>query len=83
MKERKSYVGKLNGVSGVWTDIKPEGLEVVEEITFFSADEGKCFKKGDEYFTNVIIKDGVNITDYEEVDEPAPHVEEQEQPKAE
>ena len=70
MKERKSYIGKLNGISGVWCDQKPEGLEIEKEITFYSPDEGKVFTKDGEIFTSVVIKDGVKIEDYVEINEP-------------
>jgi len=71
MKERKSYVGKLNGISGVWCDQKPEGLEVEKEIIFYSADEGKVFadKEGN-LVESVVIQDGVKIEDYAEIKDP-------------
>ena len=71
MIERKSYVGKLNGVSGVWCDRKPEGLEVENEITFYSPDEGKVFvdKEGNMHHS-VVIKDDVDIEDFIEIVEP-------------
>jgi len=70
MKERHSYKGVLNGINGVWSDKKPRGLKEVETITFYVPDEDKIFKKGDEYFTSVVIKDDINIEDYEEVAKP-------------
>ena len=70
MKTRKSYIGTLNGISGVWCDKKPKGLKVVEEITFYSADEGKVFTKDGELFDSVVIKDGVKIEDYIEIIDP-------------
>lgn len=70
MKIRKSYKGLLNGVFGIWTDVMPDGLELQEEITFYVPDENKAFKKGNEYFDCVILKDGEKIEDYEEVDKP-------------
>lgn len=70
MKIRKSYKGLLNGVFGIWTDVMPDGLELQEEITFYVPDENKVFKKGNEYFDCVILKDDEKIEDYEEVDKP-------------
>lgn len=70
VKERKSYIGTLNGVNGIWCDKKPKGLKVKEEITFYTPEEGKTFLKDGEYFSSVVIKEGVDIADYEEVDEP-------------
>ena len=70
MKERHSYMGTLNSVNGVWCDKKPKGLKVAEEITFYSADEGKVFTKDGELFDSVVIKDGVKIEDYIEIIDP-------------
>lgn len=71
MKERKSYVGTLKGINGVWCDKKPRGLEVKEEIVFYTADEGKVFadKEGN-LVDSVVIKDGVKIEDYVEIKKP-------------
>lgn len=70
MKERKSYIGTLNGVNGVWCDRCPEGVEVTQEITFYTPDEGKVFTKDGELFENVVIKDDVKIEDYAEIVRP-------------
>lgn len=78
MKERKSYVGTLNGVSGVWCDQKPEGLEVIKENTFYSADEGKVFvdKEGN-MLDSVILKEGETIDEYNEIVKPKEETNEQ------
>ena len=71
MIERKSYKGTLNGVFGIFTDVKPEGLELVEEVTFYSADEGKTFVDKEGNMTDtVVIMDGVDIKDYVEIVKP-------------
>lgn len=71
MIERKSYVGKLNGVSGVWCDQKPEGLEVIKENTFYVPDEGKIFVDKDGNMLDcVVITDGVDIKDFVEIKQP-------------
>ena len=71
MKERKSYIGILNGVNGVWCDQKPEGLEVTKEITFYSADADKVFvDKDGNMVDSVVITDGVDIKDYTEISKP-------------
>lgn len=71
MKERKSYIGELNGVKGVWCDQKPKGIILAETITFYSPDEGKVFVDKDGNMVDcVIIKDGVNIADYAEIVQP-------------
>lgn len=71
MKKRQSYIGTLNGVNGIFCDQKPEGIELKETITFYSADEGKVFadKEGNLVDT-VVIKDGVNIEDFVEIKDP-------------
>lgn len=71
MKKRHSYIGILNGISGIFCDQKPEGLEVEKEITFYSADEGKVFadKEGN-LLDSVVIQDGVDIKDYVEIKDP-------------
>ena len=70
MKEHKSYLGKLNGVSGVWCDKKPKGLKVAQENVFYTPDEGKVFTKDGELFDTVTIKDGVDINDFVEIKDP-------------
>ena len=72
MKERKSYMGTLNGINGIWCDQKPEGLEVSKEITFYTPDEGKVFVKDGEFYDSVVIQDDVRIEDYEEVEDTRP-----------
>lgn len=83
MKERKSYVGTLDGVKGVWCDKKPKGLKVDKTITFYSADEGKVLVKDGKIYRSVVIKDGVNIKDYVEIEEPKEEKEHQEEAGAE
>ena len=70
MIKRHSYIGTLNGVSGIWCDQKPEGLEVEKETTFYTPDEGKVFTKDGELFDSVVIKDDVKIEDYIEIIDP-------------
>lgn len=73
MKEHKSYLGKLNGVSGVWCDHKPEGLEVVKENVFYTPDEGMVFTKDGELFDSVFVRDdSVKIEEYIEIKDPRP-----------
>lgn len=70
MKERHSYIGKLNGISGIWCDQKPEGLELTKTVDFYTPDEGCIFVKDKEYFDSVVITDGVDINDYVEIEDP-------------
>ena len=79
MKEHKAYLGKLDGVSVVWCDKKPKGLEVTKENTFYTADEGMVFTKDGELFDTVFIRDeSVKIEDYVEIKDPRPQPEEAE-----
>lgn len=73
MKKRKSYIGTLDGIKGVWTDKKPKGLEVEKEITFYSPDEGKMLCKDGELFESIVIDENTKIEDYTEVDAPRRH----------
>lgn len=70
MKERKSYVGSLHGVNGIWCDECPNDVEVNTIITFFTPDEGKVFTKDGELFDSVTIMEGVDINDYVEIVDP-------------
>lgn len=72
MKERKSYVGTLNGVNGIWCDKKPKGLKLKETIVFYAPDEGMIFTKDGELFDSIVIKDDVKIEDYVEIKDPRP-----------
>ena len=67
MKERKSYMGTLNGINGIWCDQKPEGLEVEEEVSVYYPDQGKIFIKNNEKYTSVILKENETIEDYQEI----------------
>ena len=76
MKEHKSYLGKLNGISGIWCDKKPKGLKVEKENVFYTPDEGKVFTKDGELFDSVFIPDeSVKIEDYIEIKKPMPQEE--------
>lgn len=77
MKEHKAYLGKLDGVSVVYCDKIPQGMEVAQENTFYTADEGMVFTKDGELFDSVYIHDAsVKIEDYTEIKDPRPQPEE-------
>lgn len=80
MKERKTYIGKVNGVAGIFCDIKPENIELEKEITFYSPDEGMIFTKDGELYDSVVINDDVKIEDYEEVKDTRPQPGEEPEP---
>lgn len=67
MEKRTAYKGTLNGVYGVYCDVKPKGLRSVEEMVFYTADEGKAFYKDGEYTTAVVIDENHKIEDYMEI----------------
>lgn len=71
MKERKSYIGTLKGVKGIWCDKKPRGLEVEKEVVFYVPDEDKVFvdKEGN-MLDSVVIQEGIDIKDYVEIKKP-------------
>ena len=81
MKERHSYQGTLNGISGIWCDHKPEEIEVTKEITFYTPDEGMVFTKDGELYDSVVIQEGMDIKDYIEIKDPRPQTEESKEPK--
>lgn len=77
MKEHKAYLGKLNGISGVWCDKKPKDLEVVQENTFYTPDEGMVFTKDGELFDIVFVRDeSIKIEEYIEIKDPRQQPEE-------
>lgn len=80
MIERHCYIGKLNGISGVWCDQKPEGIELEKENTFYTPDEGMVFTKDGKLFDTAFIRDeSVKIEDYVEIKDPRIKPEEQEE----
>lgn len=70
MKKLTTYIGKLDGVCGVWCGFKPHGIDVEKEVIVYRPEEGKVFQKGEEYFESVILGEGEKIKDYKEVDKP-------------
>lgn len=68
MYTKSTYIGTLKGVSGVWCGFKPKGIKVEKEVVIYYPDEGKIFKKGDEFFDNVLLQEGEFIEDYQEVE---------------
>ena len=70
MRLRHGYYGKVNGFNAYQVDTS-DGLDIVERsIDFYSPDGGKIFSRNGELFSCVVIKDGINIEDYEEIDIP-------------
>lgn len=70
MKQHIAYTGKLDGISYTYCDSIPEGFEIIKEEIFYTPDEDMVFIKDGEFYDIVLIKDGVDITDYTEVKDP-------------
>lgn len=66
MKMFISYRCLVNGIEGIWTGSYPEGAKVIEEHRVYVPDDGKIFKKGDEYADTVLD----SIRGWKEVDDP-------------
>ena len=68
---RFMYKGTLNGVKGVWTDTKPEGVVVDDVVKFITADDSTNElqnKETKEKRSSVIIQDESEIDNWEEVE---------------
>lgn len=66
MKDFYSYKGSLNGVQGIWTHKVPKDVVIQETHRVYVPDEGKIFKKGNEY-AEVVFD---TIRGWKEVDDP-------------
>lgn len=65
------YKGTLNGVKGVWTDAKPDGVVVDDVVKFITADVAEHElqnKETKERCSSVIIQDESEIDNWEEVE---------------
>ena len=74
MRMIKTYVGTLDGVSGMWCGFKPEGAEIDEVRDVLFPDDGQLLEKDGETFSAVWLKDGDTKFNYKEVeidDEPS------------
>lgn len=69
MEIKISYVGTLNGVSGIWCGFCPEGVEVTEERQVLYPAEGCTLRRisTQEVFPVVWLKDGDTAENYEEI----------------
>lgn len=68
---RHAYEGTLNGVKGMWTDERPEGVIVEREIMFLTADDSDHElqnKETKEKRSSVIIQDESEQDNWEEVE---------------
>ena len=79
MIERHSYIGKVDGVAGIWCDQKPGNIELERVVDFYVPDDGCVFVKDKQFFDSVVIEDGVDIAQFVEIQDPR----NQEEPKEE
>lgn len=70
MQMKKTYKGYKDGVYGIYCGFKPKGLENVEEVEVYYPDEGYTFMKDNKEFSVVILREGEEIGDYQEVELP-------------
>ncbi len=69
MIKRITYKGTINGNFAIACDIAPENMIILEEVEYWQADEGKLFKKGNEY-QNILIIGQDRIEEWDEVPDP-------------
>lgn len=69
MQIKTTYIGKLNGINGVWCNFKPQNLIVKEEysILYPSANKKLKHKQTKEIFSSVILTNGDSKENYTEV----------------
>ena len=67
MEIKKTYVGTLGGIKGLWCGFKPEGVVVSEEREVLYPKEGYKLEKDSELFDCVWLKDGDIKENYKEV----------------
>lgn len=68
MRISKTYVGTLNGVSGMWCGFKPDDAEITEVREILLPDEGQELEKDGVRMSSVWLKDGDKKSNYKEVD---------------
>lgn len=68
MRTIKTYVGTLNGVSGLWCGFKPEGAEITEVRDILLPDDGQELEKDGVRMSSAWLKDGDTRFDYKEVE---------------
>lgn len=68
MRIVKTYVGTLDGVSGMWCGFKPDGAEITEVRDVLFPDDGQELEKDGETFSAVWLKDGDTKFNYKEIE---------------
>lgn len=68
MRTIKTYVGTLNGVSGMWCGFKPEGAEIKEVRDILLPDDGQELEKDGVRMSSAWLKDGDTRFNYKEVE---------------
>lgn len=69
MQIKTTYIGKLNGINGVWCDFKPENLIVKEEysVLYPSPNKKLKHKQTQEIFNSVLLINGEVKENYTEI----------------
>lgn len=68
MKISKTYVGTLNGVSGMWCGFKPDDAEITEVREILLPDDGQELEKDGVRMSSAWLKDGDTRFNYKEVE---------------
>lgn len=68
MRTIKTYVGTLNGVSGMWCGFKPDGAEITEVRDILLPDDGQELEKDGVRMSSAWLKDGDTRFNYKEVE---------------
>jgi len=68
MRTIKTYVGTLNGVSGLWCGFKPDDAEITEVRDILLPDDGQELEKDGVRMSSAWLKDGDTRFNYKEVE---------------
>lgn len=68
MRTIKTYVGTLNGVSGMWCGFKPDDAEITEVRDILLPDDGQELEKDGVRMSSAWLKDGDTRFNYKEVE---------------
>ena len=64
-----TYIGTLNGISGIWCDSKPEGVIVTDEKQVLHPEKGYKLRKKDtlKLYNYFVLDNGYTQNDFDEV----------------
>jgi len=71
----KTYIGKLNGIFGVWCGFKPNNAIITQEKIILYADQGKTLRHKESGVENisVLLENGDTEENYEEIERNTPN----------